>query len=297
VTLKPQHDLRNAFELLVSRTQAIDVGASASYERRFGRQADTNRLTSGAGFGLSVQRPNPTFGVAPGEAPQPGWRVSGNLLFEHDDRDYLIDPWRAVGLELGLGTTWTALESGERLAQVSAGAELVRLFELRPGHVLALDLQAGVTAGDLRKRSQLYHLGGATGLRGYGVDELLGRGRGVARLELRDRYVSDLDWNIAHFTSVRGFGGNLFVEAGMVTSCDDLSVTKDDLFYDVGYTFRVLHDAFGVYQQLLAVDLAVPLNRHDRVCLGQHSLGSPADGQPSLRRPPFVVLISFLPNF
>ena len=37
---------------------------------------------------------------ARGRPPQPGRRVSGNLLFEHDDRDYLIDPWRAVGIVL-----------------------------------------------------------------------------------------------------------------------------------------------------------------------------------------------------
>ena len=82
-----------------------------------------------------------------------------------------------------------------------------------------------------------------------------------------------------------------------MSSCSDLSVSGRDVFYDVGYSFRVLHDAFGVHQQLLTVDFAVPLNRRDRVCLGQHSLGSSSDGQPSLRRPPFVVLISFLPNF
>ena len=173
----------------------------------------------------------------------------------------------------------------------------MRLFQLRPAHVLALDFQAGVTAGDLRYRSQLLHLGGSTGLRGYGVDELLGRGRAVARVELRNRYVSDLDWNLGHFAAVRALGGNVFAEAGVITSCDDLSAGRDDLRYDVGYTFRVLHDAFGVYQQLLAVDLAIPLNRHDRTCLGQHALGSPADGQPSLRRPPFSILISFLPGF
>ncbi|HEY4185729.1 MAG TPA: hypothetical protein VGP07_11710 [Polyangia bacterium] len=297
VTLKPQHDLRNAFDLLVTRSPAIDAGVSASYERRFGRQADTNRLTSGAGFGLSIQRPNPTFGVAAGAPAEPGWRLSGDLLVEHDDRDYIVDPWHAVGFEVDAGYTLTALESGERLSQLFAGAELVRLFELLPGHVLAVDVQAGGTLGDLRTRAQLHHLGGASGLRGYGIDELLGRGRGVARLELRDRYVSDLDWNIAHFTSVRGLGGNLFVEAGAISSCDGFGVGKDDLFYDVGYSFRVLHDAFGVHQQLLSIDLAIPLNRHDRVCLGQHSLGSPQDGQLTLRRPPFVVLISFLPNF
>ncbi|HEX2657450.1 MAG TPA: hypothetical protein VHU40_04230 [Polyangia bacterium] len=295
VTMKPQHDLRNSIALLATHTQAVDAGLSAAYERHFGRQADSNRLTSGAGFGLSVQRPNPDFGVAPGEAPQPGWRLSANLLYEHDDRDYLIDPWRAVGVSFDVGYTLTALENGERLSQVQGRAEFLRLFELAPGHVLGIDLDASVTAGDIRKRSQLYRLGGASGLRGYGVDELLGRARAAARVELRNRYVSDLDWNLGHFTAVRALGGNLFVEAGVVSSCSDLSVGGDDVFYDVGYSFRVLHDAFGVHQQLLTVDFAVPLNRHDRVCFGQHS--APADGQPSLRRPPFVVLISFLPNF
>ncbi len=297
VTLKPQHDLRNAFDLFVSHTAAIDAGLSASYERRFGPQADTNRLTSGAGVGISVERPNPTFGVAAGAPPEPGWRFTGSALFRDDDRDYFIDPWRAVGVEADVGYTITALESGERFSQVFGGAEFLRLLELRPGHVLALDLQGGGTLGDIRKRSQLFHLGGATGLRGYGVNELLGRSRGVARVELRDRYVSDLDWNIAHFTSVRGFGGNLFVEAGAISSCDDFSFGRNDFFYDVGYSFRVLHDAFGVYQQLLSIDVAVPLNRHDRVCLGQHSLGSPQDGQVSIRRPPFVIQVSFLPAF
>lgn len=297
VTMKPQHDLRNSIDLLATHTQATDVGVSAAYERHFGRQADTNRLTSGAGLGLSVQRPNATFGVAPGETPQPGWRVSGSLMYEHDDRDYLIDPWRALGIALDVGYTLTALENGERLSQVHAGAEFLRLLELAPGHVLGIDINANLTAGDIQKRSQLYHLGGARGLRGYGVDELLGRARAAARFELRNRYVSDLDWNLGHFTVVRALGGNLFFEAGAVSSCADLSVSGNDVFYDVGYSFRVLHDAFGVHQQLLTIDLAVPLNRRDRVCLGQHSLGAPSDGQASLRRPPFVVLISFLPNF
>jgi hypothetical protein len=297
LTLKPQHDLHNEVYLLIDHRQEIEAGLHASYERRFGRQANANRLASGAGFGLFVERPNATFGVSAGAAPQPGWRFGGGLVLEHDDRDYLIDPWHAVGFELDLGATLTALERGDRLLQVWAGVDLVRLFELAPGHVLALNLQSIVTGGDIRERSQLFNLGGARELRGYGNDELLGRGRALARLELRDRYVSDLDVNLGHFTSLRALGGNVFVEAGVVTSCDDLTVSRNDVFYDVGYTFRVLHDAFGVYQQLLAVDLAVPLGRHDRVCLGQHSLGSPADGQPSIRRPPFSILVSFLPNF
>jgi len=297
VTLKPQHDLRNSFDFLVTHSQSTDASVSASYQRLFGHQADPNRLTSGFGGGFTLARPNATYGVAAGASPEPGWRLSGNLVFQHDDRDYFIDPWHAFAVEVDAGYTLTALESGERFSQFFAGAEVKRLIELAPAHVLAFDFKLSGTVGDIRKRSQLYVLGGGAGLRGYGVDELPGRARGVGRVELRDQYLADLDWNLGHFTSVRGLGGNLFFEAGAISSCDDFSVSKDDVFYDVGYTFRVLHDAFGVYQQLLAIDVAVPLNRHDRVCLGQHALGSPQAGQATITRPPFVVLISFLPNF
>ena len=297
VTLKPQHDLRNSFDFLVAHNPSTDASVSASYERLFGHQADPNRLTSGAGVGLSLQRPNATYGVAAGAPPEPGWRLSGSVILEHDDRDYFIDPWHAFGVEVDAGYTLTALENGQRFSQFFGGAELKRIIELAPGQVLGFDFKLNGTLGDLRKRSQLYNLGGAAGLRGYGVNELLGRARGLARVELRNQYLADLDWNLGHFTSVRGIGGNVFFEAGAISSCDDFSVGKDGLFYDVGYTFRVLHDAFGVYQQLLAIDVAVPLNRHDRVCLGQHSLGAPQAGQATITRPPFVVLISFLPIF
>jgi hypothetical protein len=53
----------------------------------------------------------------------------------------------------------------------------------------------------------------------------------------------------------------------------------------------VLHDSFGIHQQLLSIDFAVPLNRHDpyAMCLGIPR--APVD------RPPFTVLVSFFPSF
>jgi hypothetical protein len=297
VRVKPRHDLRNSFLLLATHSPTTTIGIDTAYTRLFGRQADTNRLTSDVGIGLSALLLDPSFGVADTERLHSTWRLKASLFVEHDDRDFVIDPWRAVGAAADVHFSVTGLDTGERLSQVGADVELLRLFELLPGHVVALDVQGGATFGDIRVRSQLAQIGGALGLRGYAPGELFGRGRAVARLELRDRYVSDLNWNIAHFTAVRALGGNLFAEAGLITSCDDLGVDENDVFYDVGYSFRVLHDAFGVYQQMLSVDLAVPLNRHDRVCLGQHSLGPPNDPQMQIARPRFVVLISFLPTF
>jgi len=53
----------------------------------------------------------------------------------------------------------------------------------------------------------------------------------------------------------------------------------------------VLHDAFGVYQQLLSIDLAVPLTPRGggRKCLSNDA--------PELPRLPVTLLVTFLPNF
>ena len=110
----------------------------------------------------------------------------------------------------------------------------------------------------------------------------------VGSLQLRNDYVSGLDWNLLHLTSVRGFAGTVFFDAGAITSCDDYAFTRQRVYYDVGYSFRVLHDAFGVYQQLLSIDIAIPLNRHapDATCLGRTVT--------PVARPPYVFLVSFV---
>jgi hypothetical protein len=290
--LKPQHDLHNEIILRAFHNEALTAGAGALYARNFGPQVDRNTLASSLFAGAAVSRPNPTFGLAPGQAPQPGWRLDTHVGFDHDTRDYIIDPWRAVGLDVGAGYSLTALENGTRLGQVNGGVEALRLFELLPGHVLALDVDAAATAGDLRLPVQLTSAGGPAGLRGYQADELLGRARVIGRVQLRDDYVTELDWNLLHFTTVRALAGTLFADAAAITSCDGYDFSRRNVYYDVGYSFRVLHDAFGVYQQLLSIDVAVPLNRHPPAAAT--CLGAPVT-MPA--RPPVTVLISFLPNF
>jgi hypothetical protein len=168
--------------------------------------------------------------------------------------------------------------------------DALRLFELAPGHVLALAAEAVATFGDLRLRSQMLSAGGPTGLRGFLADELPTRAQATARIQLRNDYLTDLNWDLWHLTTVRGLAGTLFADGAALTGCDGYGLSRAGLFADAGYSFRVLHEAFGVYQQLLSIDLAVPLNRpaHPRGCLGTI---------PDAVRPRFVVLVTFLPNF
>jgi hypothetical protein len=289
--LKPQHDLRHAFLLTAFHSETIDIGVGGGYFWNFGAQADKNTLTSSLLAGFDLSRINPAFGLGPSAIPEPGTQISGRLELIHDTRDFLYDPWRAVGARLGVVYALTALDDGERLSQVGLGAEALRLLELSPGHVLGVDAVAAATFGDIRLPSQLTGAGGPDGLRGFFADELLSRAHVIGSLQLRDDYLSGLDWNLLHFTTVRGLAGTLFADAAAITTCDDYAFSGHNVYYDVGYSFRVLHDAFGVYQQMLSIDFAVPLNRH--ASAGTCLMRTPAP----VSRPPFVVLVSFVPSF
>ena len=288
--LKPQHDLRHAFLLTAYHTEKTTIGAGGAYFWNFGTQADKNTLTSYLLGGLNLSRINPSFGLGAGSMPQPGYQVSGRLVLAHDTRDFLFDPWRAVGASAGVGYALTALDDGERLSQVTVGAGALRLFEMAPGHVLGIDATAAATFGDIELPVQLADAGGQTGLRGYFPGVLLGRANAIASLQFRDDYLSGLDWNLLHFTTVRGFAGTVFADAAAITACDGYGLSSQNVFYDVGYSFRVLHDAFGVYQQLLSIDVAFPINRHAPVgaCLGR---------TPAPVTQAFTLLVTFFPSF
>jgi len=288
--LKPQHDLRHAILLTVGHTEKTTVGAGAAYYWNFGKQADKNTLDSYLLAGLNFARINPDFGLGEGATPEPGYQLSGRLHLAHDTRDFLFDPWHAVGADAGVGYALTRLDDGERLSQVNAVAEALRLFELAPGHVLALDANASATFGNIQLPVQLNDAGGQLGLRGYFPGVLLGRANAIGSIQLRDDYLAGLDWDLLHFTTVRGLGGTVFADLAAVSSCDGLQFSRQNVFYDVGYSFRVLHDAFGVYQQLLSVDLGIPINPRPPTgtCLGV----APA---PVTNR--FTFLITFFPSF
>ncbi|HVZ73141.1 MAG TPA: hypothetical protein VHJ20_12255 [Polyangia bacterium] len=297
--LKPQYDLRHAILFRAFHSEATTIGIGGGYDWFFGRQADRNHTTSAIGAGLTASRLDPSFGVALGEKQQPGYRIGASVGLAHDTRDYLIDPWMAVAFNAGVSSAVTALEDGTTLTQVGAGVEALRLFELLPGHVLGIDVSASAQFGDLRLRSQLTAAGGVDGLRGYQLSDLLARANAIGRIQLRDDYITDLNWDLLHFTTVRTLAGTLFADAAAISSCDGYGFSKDRVFTDVGYSFRALHDAFGVYQQLFSIDVAFPLTSrpagdtcfgHALATLPRGSLGWHNLGQPT-------VLVTFLPNF
>src|SRR5207244_12050673 len=76
VVIKPQHDLRHAFLLRAFHTDAAQIGVGAGYAWSFGPQVDKNTLADELSVGLTGSRLDPSFGLALGEAPQPGWPLT-----------------------------------------------------------------------------------------------------------------------------------------------------------------------------------------------------------------------------
>jgi hemolysin activation/secretion protein len=162
----------------------------------------------------------------------------------------------------------TVLDDAQVLWQATVGGDVEYTAHLADGHGLAMVLSAALTAGDLSIARQMLALGGAGGLRGYGVDELLGRARVLTRVEYRHVFVHDLDINLLHSLYLRGIGGAVFTEAGVVSACDSYKISSSGFGADAGYSLRFFADWFGVSQTTFNLDLAVPLYRPQRSCFG-----------------------------
>lgn len=282
------YDLRNSFSFGFFRSPGTDYGGTLGYARGFGVQADENRLTAGVGIDAAVGRLNEGFAVAAGEAAHPGTLVTVSAGPGYDDRKWRLDPERGTAAGASGYVTSTALDGGPTLVTYGASAALTRLLRLAAGQVLAGNVSAGAAFGELRMASQMF----APGLPGYESDELLSRGVATARLEWRHLFVQGLDWNVLHVGRGRGIGGAVLLGASTMSTCDSLGegwFTRDGTFYDAGYSLRGFFDHLGVSQAVLRVDVAVPLVRRRRLCLGY-------DNAPEARAP-FSLTVVFAPSF
>ncbi len=229
----------------------------------------------------------PSFGRALGAEAVPGTQISTSVGVSYDDRKYDWEPRKSFSIGAGLGGVLTVLDSGRLLGQGTFSLGWDQLVPLADGHGLAMAASGAITFGDLKIARQMLGLGGAGGLRGYEIDELLGRARLFARLEYRHVFVRDLSLNLFRVLYVRGVAGAVFAEAGIVSACDKYSFAAKSVGVSVGYTVRIMADWFGVSQTVLTLDLGVPLVRHDQNCFGPL--------RPASARAPVGFFVSFSP--
>lgn len=284
------HDVRQGSRFALFTSESTLIGGSARYSRHFGPAITPDRLRSSATVRFAAQRLKAGFF---GEGEPAASRVTLGLSLGSSDRLFIFEPRfardLAVGGSLGL-TRFDAADS--RAAEYALSGSLAvgysRLYTIGGGHTLGLELDLAAVFGDISARSQLTNASGATGLRGYAPGALFGRSKALVRAEYRHVFTHQMNWNLGHYNFLRGIGGALFVDAGALSSCERHDLLAPDRMYaSVGYGLRFFYDSFGTLPQFMRLDVAVPLVRRDRDCLGSALGGGP----------PVMVYLGFLPPF
>lgn len=286
-------DLKNSFRFIVYRSEATEVGVQGSYTRSYGKKVTPARLTSAFTWTLGGARLDPSFAAAVGAKSTPGTSISASMGWNYDDRLFVWEPMRALSLGASVGVVETVLDDGTVLSQATISAGWESIVPVADGHGLAFTLNGAATFGDLKIARQMITAGGGGGLRGYDVETLLGRWNIFGRAEWRHNYTHALNWNLMHSIYVRGVGGGLFAEAGVVSPCWSYVPNRQSVAADVGYTIRIFADWFGVSQTTMNIDLAVPLTFNAREC----SVGAPPPMGSNKATPPvpFGFFLSFGP--
>ena len=292
-TLSRVHDLRNQVRLVAFRSASVELGGQVSYRRGFGREVTPDRLLGRAALALSAARLDGDFFGDSGQDARGATQVSLTGSLGRDTEVFPFEPLAKHDLRLAATLHLTRRDAAagapaDLLVSGEAGVWTSRTVTPWAGHTFAGELGLSAVVGDLESRTQLLAAGGAGGVRGLAPGAVFGRALATARGEVRTTFVHDLDWNLGHYTFVRGVGGVAFADVGLVSPCDGyLPRGRASVLASAGYGLQVWYDNFGTLPALLRVDAAVRLAGGGGQCLG-----TPAPDPPAVQ-----LYVSFLPPF
>jgi hypothetical protein len=288
LALRRTDDLAHTYRFGILHDAASEIGGFVGAERGFGRHADPDRLAGALGLTITAARIGPDFaGLG-----RPGTSLAATLGVAWDDRAWPVDPWRFKLASVSATARHVTVADNAAASDGIFTAALGGGVPLAHGLVLAGLVRGSAVVGDLTYAAEMLEAGGIDGLRGFAVDELPGRTVLLGRAELRRTFTRDWDISLSPVAYVRGFGMALFWEGALVGTCSG-ALTQSG-YQDAGITFRAFFDWAGLVPTVLELDLAWPLDRRQRTCLG--AVTSPGDvaGQP---RSPTAVLLRFGPSF
>jgi hypothetical protein len=242
---------------------------------------------------LSIQRLDSGFFAAAGDEDRAATRFSLRGSVGSNDKLFVFEPmWaRSIRLAGSLSATRrdaTSTDDSDWLLTSFLGASTTRTVTPRVGHTFAAELSASAVFGDVETRAQLLGAAGPDLLRGFPQGSLFGRARVMGRFEYRHTFVHDINWNFGHYTFTRGIGGAAFVDTAVLSPCDSYDLTATDgLYASAGYGIRFFYDSFGTLQQMMRLDVSVPLTSRSRECFDTES-----DPTPQV-----MVYLGFFPPF
>jgi hypothetical protein len=280
--------------LVAYRSAAVEFGTLVSLRRGYGGEVTQDRLLGRAALTLGGARLDQNFFGEEAGVPRGASQLtlSGSV-----GQDTEVFPYEPLGKhELRASASFHITRRDAAIAApadflLSGEAMVATARTVTPlaGHTLAGELRLGAVFGELESRTQLLAAGGSAGVRGVSPGGLFGRALATGRGEYRHTFVHDLDWNMGQYTFVRGFGGVLFADLGLISPCESYLPERagEALQASAGYGLQMFYDNFGTLPALMRIDAAVRLAGRARSCLG-----APADDLPVLQ-----LYLSFLPPF
>jgi hypothetical protein len=267
MAMRREYDLTNSIHLNGAYTPRKG-GGSVSFLRHFGPKRTLNARTWHAGPILGAMRYNETERAGP-DIPEESLVAATmgtvGVMLGRDDRVYFWDPTGGLAFVAAAEYSVGRGDDGRTLHVGSASARLFQILTAAIGHSFALYGGATGVIGD-PVAADLATLSNRQVLRGFDLDETYGRLGFYGVAEYRHTLI-DLSW-LPKILLVRldRLQGALFVGAGTISRPNgyDGLFSAERLFTEAGYGFRIHTFSFGLTQNLLALDLGVPLTPLDR---------------------------------
>jgi hypothetical protein len=272
VSLRRLHDLRT-LGLFGGTISPYVISASASGIYNFGAALTPLRLAQSVGATLDY-----TY-LRPGNnAPEPGHQLGLALSYLYDDRLSRFSSYEGHGLNAQAAAGLTFLSGHDVQPFYAVGAAALHIWPIAYGHGLLGRVRGDATFGAVPTQSQLRLGGRYLGARGFESNEQTARRRVLASAEYRHVLWGDGRTDLFGALMLTRLEGALFADAvylpGAQPRCGHA------MFYDVGYSFRLLGDNLGVSPIAIALDVGIPLNRCN-----------------SAGRLPFTIYLAFVQSF
>jgi hypothetical protein len=293
-TLSRVHDLRNQIHFLAYTSASVDAGGLVSYRRNFGPRAQPDRLLGRASLAIGAARLDGDHFAQGAEMPRGATQMSLVATLGRDTEIFRYEPLARHDARITGTLTATRRDdagglAADTLLSGDVGVWTSRTATPEAGHTVAGELGVAAAFGDIESRAQLLAPGGIAGLRGFSPGSLFARAALTARGEYRHVFVRDLDWNLGHYTFVRGIGGVAFFDVGVLSPCSDLLPGSGDevVYTAAGYGLQLVYDSFGTLPSVSRIDAALRLGGRTSDCLG-----APIDEGARVQ-----VYVSFVPPF
>lgn len=265
-----QRDLRRTGTLIVAKDREAHLTLAGGLNSYFGGKRNPQyrrwRLrASVSGSWLTDRSLDPRDGV----------RLLEMLTLSHDTRRFAWWPERGHRIYGSVQASQVVRFDEDRTDDrfgLNTYVGWEQMWRLAKDHVLATRLEWSI-AMPIASRPEyrsLLRVGGVAGLSGYLADEIFTRQMLLMQAEYRHVWINDLHVNALHVGWLRSLGGVAFAGAATFSRCEDFGggFTREQWAAQVGYGVQAYVQVLGMVPQLVRLDVAVPLVRRDRTCLG-----------------------------